>query len=335
MVDRVHLQANSTENMKRIGHSLVQSLYEPSTDLLLHGELGAGKTTVVQGVMQGLGYAGPVTSPTYALEERYDTPRGQVLHIDCYRLDRQSASALLDETPTALLRCIEWSERADSSVLGDARIQCSIEEQYETRHIHLNFEDIPLPSKDRILAWRKGLHLPLHVAQHCDAVANLAVSLADALLSDGIVVRREALHQAALVHDLFRFVDFHPAATPGSYAKPNAAVLRQWKNHAERYGNNHEIACTKFLEAEGFQSLARIVSTHGLSKPILEFDTVEQKLLFYADKRTLQDRFVSVQERFDDFAVRYGNGKESAAAHAWRVQTQELEDALFPEGAPV
>lgn len=86
----------------------------PGEVIWLSGELGAGKTTFVRAVVRGLGAATPATSPTYALVHHYDTPRGPVYHVDCYRLRSPEEAHDLDwetlASGTALL--IEWPERA-------------------------------------------------------------------------------------------------------------------------------------------------------------------------------------------------------------------------------
>lgn len=79
---------------------------------LLRGELGAGKTAWTRGFVAGLGGNGEdVASPTYAVLHRYGTPRGQVFHLDLYRLGETGAWTLgLDEqvTPDDFL-VVEWA----------------------------------------------------------------------------------------------------------------------------------------------------------------------------------------------------------------------------------
>lgn len=76
--------------------------------VLLSGPLGAGKTTFVRGVLEGLGHVGPVRSPTFNLVQTFDT-RPPVLHADLYRVD--SASGLGLEEADGMLCLIEWPDR--------------------------------------------------------------------------------------------------------------------------------------------------------------------------------------------------------------------------------
>jgi tRNA threonylcarbamoyladenosine biosynthesis protein TsaE len=87
----------------------------PRSVLAFEGDLGAGKTTLVQAIARGLGVMSPATSPTYALVHRYQGHRGPVFHVDCYRLRSPEEAADLDWE--GLLRegdavLIEWPERA-------------------------------------------------------------------------------------------------------------------------------------------------------------------------------------------------------------------------------
>ncbi len=105
-----------------VGRKLA-SLLKPPQLLLLRGELGAGKTTLVKGIAQALDAAEPeeVTSPTFTLVHEYDGTRDgkpvKLFHIDVYRLEgeRQLDTLGLDEllTPDALV-LVEWGDKFKS-----------------------------------------------------------------------------------------------------------------------------------------------------------------------------------------------------------------------------
>ena len=80
----------------------------------LHGDLGAGKTTWVQGLARGFGIASPVTSPTFTIYALHQGPRTMLAHLDAYRLESpgQAEDLLLEEfleSPWCL--AVEWPER--------------------------------------------------------------------------------------------------------------------------------------------------------------------------------------------------------------------------------
>ena len=90
----------------------------PPLVVALSGDLGAGKTTLVQAICRGYGVDEDVTSPTYALVHEYASPRSPVFHLDLYRLDGEDALTNIgwDEIvgDTHALVLIEWPERAGS-----------------------------------------------------------------------------------------------------------------------------------------------------------------------------------------------------------------------------
>jgi tRNA threonylcarbamoyladenosine biosynthesis protein TsaE len=108
----------SESELRMRGEAIGRSL-TPKSIVLLEGELGAGKTTLIQALAHGLGVAANATSPTYALVHRYQGRRGSVYHLDCYRLRHPDEAADLDwETMLAEgdAVLIEWPEKAGSYV---------------------------------------------------------------------------------------------------------------------------------------------------------------------------------------------------------------------------
>lgn len=97
-----------------LGAALAPHL-EPGAVLALRGELGAGKTTLVRGLLRALGFAGRVKSPTYALVELYDVSRLHLYHFDFYRFHdpREWMEAGFRDAFNGQNVClIEWPERA-------------------------------------------------------------------------------------------------------------------------------------------------------------------------------------------------------------------------------
>lgn len=98
----------------------------------LHGDLGAGKTTLARGLLRELGEAGPVRSPTYGLVAEYLVPAGRVMHLDLYRLNDAEellALGLGDYLAGSRLWLIEWPERGARGGLpaADAHVWIDVE----------------------------------------------------------------------------------------------------------------------------------------------------------------------------------------------------------------
>ena len=104
------------------GRRFGESLSRPSV-VALSGELGAGKTTLIQAICLGAGVEQDVTSPTFALVHEYTAPRGPVYHLDLYRLrgpDDLTNLGWDDIVNSGALVLIEWAERAGDRLPPDA-----------------------------------------------------------------------------------------------------------------------------------------------------------------------------------------------------------------------
>ncbi|MBI3525661.1 MAG: tRNA (adenosine(37)-N6)-threonylcarbamoyltransferase complex ATPase subunit type 1 TsaE [Betaproteobacteria bacterium] len=101
-----------------LGAALAQALVRESAQgliIFLEGDLGAGKTTLVRGLLRALGYAGTVKSPTYTLVELYAVSGLNLYHFDFYRFDQaeEFLDAGLDEYFQGAGNClVEWPEKA-------------------------------------------------------------------------------------------------------------------------------------------------------------------------------------------------------------------------------
>ena len=105
----------------------------------LAGDLGAGKTTLVQAICRGYGVTEPVTSPTFALVHRYASPRSAVYHLDLYRLRGPADLTNIgwDEIVEAhALVLVEWPERAAGAL---------------PRHVPIDLEHLPDDDTRRVL----------------------------------------------------------------------------------------------------------------------------------------------------------------------------------------
>jgi len=319
------------------GRALSKTLYTLPVDVYLSGELGAGKTLFTQSFAQELGVREPLSSPTYALEQRYKTSDGtHFLHLDLYRLESRQVHEILAASDDHLgIRCIEWAERIPEKERGvKPHIDLSFVEQDHGRMLHCSFHDMKLPTRAQIEQWREEVMLPEHIARHCDAVAAFAVRLGEALTQRSNPVRLLALRRAGEVHDLLRFLDFRPGSGPVD-AKETSEQLRLFEDFRKRYlGLRHEPACAQFLREQGFPELSDIVAVHGLSLEATIRKTVEQKLIFYADKRVMIDKVVTLDVRFADFLTRYGSGAEAVQSNMWLEEAKGVEKELFPEGVP-
>ena len=81
--------------------------------LLLSGELGAGKSTFARALIRAAGHAGAVPSPTYTLVEPYSLPRGNIYHVDLYRVaDEEELRYLGWNELDDGCRIVEWPDRA-------------------------------------------------------------------------------------------------------------------------------------------------------------------------------------------------------------------------------
>jgi tRNA threonylcarbamoyladenosine biosynthesis protein TsaE len=108
------LETNSPAETEAVGARLAERL-KPGDVVLLSGELGAGKTTLIRGACRALGVEGPVTSPTFTIGQRY-SGRMPVSHLDLFRLptlEGEDPGLLDDYLGPDTIAFVEWPQAAE------------------------------------------------------------------------------------------------------------------------------------------------------------------------------------------------------------------------------
>jgi len=134
------VEISTAQDMHDLGARIGAQL-KPGDLLLLNGDLGAGKTVLVQGIAQALGIDG-VTSPTFVISKSYKATL-PLIHVDVYRLLDSGKAALflddldLDSDRENSVTVIEWGG-AESARLSDQRLEITIDRSEKVRRVSFN-----------------------------------------------------------------------------------------------------------------------------------------------------------------------------------------------------
>jgi tRNA threonylcarbamoyladenosine biosynthesis protein TsaE len=150
---RLDISLPDAEATLRLGAALARGI-APGRVLHLRGDLGAGKTTLVRGLLKALGHPGPVKSPSYALVEPYMLSSLHLYHFDLYRIKDQLEwlnSGFREYFNPDAACIVEWPERAGSA-LGVPDVEVQLDFHGEGR---LALLEARTPSGE---AWLSSLH---------------------------------------------------------------------------------------------------------------------------------------------------------------------------------
>lgn len=179
-------------------------------------------------------------------------------------------------------------------------------------------------TEDQLQSLIEEFHVPLHIRRHSEKVEEFSHELGEQLVKAGEKIDLELLRQSALLHDIVRLVDFKHF-NPQKFHQPiTKEDLEIWESIRKKYaGMHHAVAAAKILRERGFPKIAQVVEKHRYLQIKEGFDTWEEKLLYYADKRVKHDEIVPLEERLND-------GRERNAPETKHLkETIETDQKVF------
>ena len=133
---RIEKDVYGEESMESLG-ATVSSALKSGAVVYLEGDLGMGKTTLVRGILRGLGYIGPVKSPTYTIVEPYELSGLEAFHFDLYRVsdaEELEFIGIRDYFSEDSLCLIEWAEMG-RGILPEADLIITLGLIRQGRHV--------------------------------------------------------------------------------------------------------------------------------------------------------------------------------------------------------
>jgi uncharacterized protein len=191
-------------------------------------------------------------------------------------------------------------------------------------------KDCSLPTRKECLALLAEYHVPPHIVSHSQAVAKLAVFLAQRLDEKGAAVDVTLLEGACLLHDLLRVHDFKESDYNRFERILPEEEKPKWRRLRAKYkDSSHEDAACDILRVQ-YPALAVAIKRHRYMALLDEKekpDTWEEKLLYYADKRVMHETIVPLKERLAEGHKRnvFSHGSEAKS----KINTAKVDPLIY------
>lgn len=180
-----------------------------------------------------------------------------------------------------------------------------------------------IPTAQQIIDLYHEFHTPPHVREHCGMVEYAAMEIGKKFAAKGIILNLELLKAAALLHDFVRVVDFRTFDPEKFPFRPTEDDIKFWIKLREQYkGRHHAEVGAEILEEKGFPEIAVLVKKHRFLQIEAGFARLEEKILYYADKRVKHAAIVSLKERL--FEGRKRNALETAESESAKALDQKV-----------
>jgi tRNA threonylcarbamoyladenosine biosynthesis protein TsaE len=311
--------------------------------VLLFGDLGSGKTHFAKGIAKGLGINETIKSPTFAYVNRFEIRNSKFeirnfYHYDLYRLKKGDDLSSLGFEETVqdekAINVVEWADRLVE--LPNKYIRINFAAKKDHHRIKIEFVDPEIAPGDMIEKFYEEWTTPVHVRNHIKQVTNVAMQIAEAYIRNHEIVNLNLLYSATMMHDIARVCDFRKLDKSHFIEKITDEKWSKWEDIRKKYkGLHHAAAAEKFFKELGFNKTAEIIYVHK-SRVITEeperMNTLEKKIMYYADKRVKHDKTVDLKERFRDGWERYGKYDDARTKKLFKdveKQTFKLEKELF------
>ena len=146
----LELKLKNESQTLRLGYAIgetIKNLNSKNFEVHLRGNLGAGKTTLVRGILQNLNWADVVTSPSYTLCEEYEIDGRLFLHVDLYRINSIEDVEVLNLDRDSIIQkiiMIEWPENLQTD--RDVDVIINLDHDHMARHASIKCKDIEIES---------------------------------------------------------------------------------------------------------------------------------------------------------------------------------------------
>ncbi|MBU0727399.1 tRNA (adenosine(37)-N6)-threonylcarbamoyltransferase complex ATPase subunit type 1 TsaE [Patescibacteria group bacterium] len=343
---KAHYVTKTPEETIELGRSLATSLSGGDV-ILLFGDLGSGKTHFTKGIAAGLGITDTIKSPTFAYVRKYilENPRSEIrdlryfYHYDLYRLNLGDdltsigyEESILDDKA---INVIEWADRIVEKYPAK-HIKVEFISHEEEHSIMIEFFDSEIVPEEKIEQFYEEWSCPMHVRAHIKQVSSVAMQIAQQYVTEGEIVNLNLLYTAAMLHDLTRICDFHKLDKDLFNEDISDGKWNKWKEQRKKWeGIHHADIAFEFFNGLGYSKTAELIRIHK-SRIIAEepevLNTLEKKIMYYADKRVKHDEIVDLDERFRDGWERYGQYNDTQTRQLFeKIEklTHELQNELF------
>jgi HD superfamily phosphohydrolase YqeK len=187
-------------------------------------------------------------------------------------------------------------------------------------------QDCKTPTVEQCYELLKQCHTPKHIIRHCEVCADFAVELAKKIAANGVNVNIDLVHRACLLHDIMRVCDFHEPLDEIFDEPISEKDLKKWQQLGRQCkGLRHEDAAYEFFKNE-YPALALAIKRHAYKSLLdekLNPQTIEEKIVYYADKRVMHDKVVPLLQRLEE------GHRRNIPAHCKRDVNTDYVDSLI------